>query len=438
MQTLFQKHIDSEFPELLTRPFIIALSGGVDSVVLAHLCHHLNLDFALAHCNFQLRGKDSEEDLKFVQEFAKSIQRKLFYKRFETEKIAEEQKESIQISARSLRYNWFHELIDTTKYAYLLTAHHLNDSLETFIINLSRSTGIKGLTGIPDRNAYIRRPLLKFSKDNIKEYAITNDIKWREDISNESTKYLRNQIRQEVVPGLLELTPNFLKNFESSLQKLKETEALLEDYTTLLFKTLVHENKNYYEIDINKLSTFPNQKSILYQLLNSFGFTEWEDVYHLTQAQTGKRVESSTHQLIKDREKLILSPLSSGRFETVKIYADQKEVVFDNFKLRLEEVKHLGEFNSQIIYVDKAKLKFPLRIRSVQQGDYFYPFGMKGKKKLSDFLKDEKISPHLKTSQLVLCNGSEEIIWVLNLRADDRFKVEHKTENILKIEIVND
>lgn len=438
MQKRFQKHIEFEFSELLNKPFIIATSGGVDSVVLAYLCANLNYDFALAHCNFKLRAAESEKDARFVEDLAISFNRQFFIKEFETETLAEEQKESIQVTARNLRYDWFRELIETTSYEYLLTAHHLNDSLETFIINLSRSTGIKGLTGIPSQNNYIRRPLLKFSKEEIKSFAAEHNIKWREDQSNDTTKYLRNKIRHQVIPELMDLTPNFIKNFESSLHKLQDSELLLEDYTHLLFKTLVSKKEDHYEIDIKKLKSFPNQKAILYQLLESFGFTEWDDVYHLLEAQTGKQVKSSTHLLVKDRKKLVLSPILSESFRAFEIDKDLINVDLGDFKLEFKEVEKLGDFNSNVAYLDKSKLKYPLSLRSVQNGDYFYPFGMNGKKKLSDFLKDEKISPHLKSSQLLLCNGNADILWVLSLRTDERYKVEPTTEDILKIEILND
>lgn len=438
MQDHFLKHIEEEFPELLQQKFIIAISGGIDSVVLAHLCHNLKLNFSLAHCNFKLREEESDKDTRFVEDLANSLECKFFIKEFETEKIAKTNKNSIQITARNLRYNWFYELVNTTNHHYVVTAHHLNDSLETFIINLSRSTGIKGLTGIPGKNNFIRRPLLNFSRDEIEGFAFKNKIEWREDQSNKSTKYLRNKIRHEVVPTLMELTPDFLKNFESSLEKLQDAQVLIEDYTHLLFKEIVIEKKDHYEINIEKLNSFPNQKAILYQLLEGFGFTEWDDVYHLKDAQTGKKVFSSTHQLIKDRDNLILSVLESTRFKTQFIKKDEYLVDAGDFKLKIMEASQLGDFGSEIAYVDKSKLKFPLSLRSIQNGDYFYPFGMKGKKKLSDFLKDEKISSHLKSSQLVLCNRNEDIIWVLNLRTDDRYKVNETTEDILKIEIVND
>jgi tRNA(Ile)-lysidine synthase len=435
MQDRFKSHIQSEFPELLTTPFLIAISGGLDSVVLAHLCNSLHLNFGLSHCNFQLRGLDSTRDAEFVENLSNSLKCEFFIKTFQTESIAKESKSSIQLTARKLRYEWFQELIKTTSHHYLLTAHHLNDDLETFLINLSRSTGLKGLTGIPHRNGDILRPLLKFSKAELKEYAIKHNIYWREDQSNASTKYLRNEIRHKIVPSLLELNSQFLESFESTLEKLKQTEHLIKDYTALLHQDLVSEEANRFNIDIEKLKTHPNPRGILYQLLEGFGFTQWEDVYHLLDAQTGKIVKSPSHQLVKDRNKLTVAALYTEEIKPITIEESDKVVRMINSKLEFQDHKKMKEKGKQFAYFDKSKLEFPLSLRPVQNGDYFYPFGMKGKKKLSDFLKDEKISPVDKSSQLVLCNYNGDIIWVLNLRTDHRYKVEKNTQNILKIEL---
>ena len=435
MQDRFQSYIQSEFPELLTTRFLIAISGGLDSVVLAHLCHSLHLNFGLSHCNFQLRGLDSTRDAEFVKSLSISLGCDFFIKTFQTESIAKKSKSSIQLTARKLRYDWFQELIETTSHNFLLTAHHLNDNLETFIINLSRSTGLKGLTGIPQRNGYILRPLLKFSKAELKEYAIKHNIYWREDQSNASTKYLRNEIRHKIVPSLVELNPQFLDSFESTLEKLKQTEHLIKDYTASLHQSLVSEEVNRFNIDIEKLKTYPNPRGILYQLLEGFGFTQWEDVYHLLDAQTGKILKSTTHQLVKDRNKLTVAALYAEEIKPIIIEESDKVVHINNSKLEFQDHQKLEETGKRFAYFDKSKLKFPLSLRPIQNGDYFYPFGMKGKKKLSDFLKDEKISPVDKSSQLVLCNYNGDIIWVLNLRTDHRYKVEENTQNILKIEL---
>lgn len=434
MQNKFQQHLSTAFPELLSSPFIIAISGGVDSVVLAHLCHALNLNFALAHCNFQLRDSESDADEAFVKHLAEALNCEIFVKKFDTKAISKDWKTSIQVTARNLRYAWFQHLIEDTNYAYLLTAHHLNDNLETFMINLSRSTGLKGLTGIPLKNKYIRRPLLNFSKEDIKSFAASQNISWREDQSNLSTQYVRNQIRHEVVPALTELSPQFLKHFKTTLEHLSQSEQLLEDYSNLLFKTLVQNSGTHYKIDIEKLNEFPNPKAILYQLLEGFGFSEWDDVVHLKDAQTGKKVLSNTHQLIKDRRFLVLSTLETKEIEDLEIKKTDVEIKTDTIHLRLQKQHKMDELKKEIAYIDASKLKFPLRIRPVNHGDYFYPLGMKGKKKLSDFLKDEKVSPLDKSTQLLLCNTNGDIVWVINQRIDERYKVENGTKIIYKIE----
>lgn len=434
MQNQFQQHLSTEFPELLSSPFIIAISGGVDSVVLAHLCHALKLNFALAHCNFQLRDTESDADEHFVKHLAEKLNCEAFVKTFDTKAISKDWKTSIQVTARNLRYAWFQHLVENTDYVYILTAHHLNDNLETFIINLSRSSGLKGLTGIPLKNQYIRRPLLKFSKDAIKSYATSRSIPWREDQSNFSNKYVRNQVRHEVVPALMNITPQFLKHFESTLDHLKQSEQLLEDYSNLLFKTLVHNSGNHYKINIEKLNEFPNPEAILYQLLEGFGFSAWDDVFHLKDAQTGKKVLSNTHQLIKDREYLLLSTREKEVMEDLEIQENDTEIKSEGIHLRLQKQHKMDALSKEIAYIDASKLKFPLKIRTVNNGDYFYPLGMKGKKKLSDFLKDEKVSPLDKASQLLLCNTNGDIIWVINQRIDNRYKVENDTKTIYKIE----
>lgn len=429
----FQKHIDTNFPELRKNPFIIAISGGVDSVVLAKLCQLLNFDFALAHCNFQLREDESFQDEKFVEDLAKKLDCPFFLKRFQTEKIANANKTSIQLAARNLRYNWFENLIGKENFKFVLTAHHLNDQLETFIINLSRSTGLKGLSGIPEQNKYLRRPLLIFSKEDILDFAKTQNIEWREDESNVSTKYLRNQIRHDVVPRLKELHPEFLNNFKKTQEQLQQSEALLEDYTEILFKTLVTHENNRYFIDIQKLKSYPNQKGILYQLLNCFGFTAWDDIYDLCDSETGKKVYSDSHILLKDRAFLTLIALDSSSGIDIEIQKNQKSLVTNLGEFHFENVDQISETFKNIAYLDAKKLNFPLRLRMFHNGDYFYPLGMQGKKKLSDFLKDEKVNLIDKQNQLLFCDDKQHIIWVVNHRIDERYKINDQTKDILKI-----
>jgi len=433
MRKAFQTHIDSNFPELRKHSFIIAISGGVDSVVLASLAKRLNLDFALAHCNFQLREESSNRDEAFVKKLAERLDCPLFLKRFQTQDIAEANKKSIQVTARNLRYHWFEELIDSENYKYLLTAHHLNDQLETFIINLSRGTGLKGLSGIPPHNNYIRRPLLQFSKEDILNFARAENIAWREDQSNASTKYLRNQIRHEVVPSLSRLKPHFLQNFEQTLHQLQQTEALLEDYTSLLFKNIVNIEDERYYIDLEKLQSYTNIKGILYQLLHSYGFSAWDDILNLCYAETGRKIYSNSHVLLKDRGVLILMAKPSSEPINYNIEKHQKELKLENTKFQFDYVSTVGNFSKNVAYLDVDKLSFPLNLRKFRHGDIFFPLGMQNRKKLSDFLKDEKVNWLDKQNQLLFCDRNQNIIWVVNHRIDERYKIDHSTKQILKI-----
>jgi tRNA(Ile)-lysidine synthase len=229
MLTKFQHHIELNFPYLKEKKLLLAVSGGLDSMVLMHLFQELNYSIGIAHCNFQLRGKESDADENFVKLQAEKFQIPIFSTRFETEKFANTNKLSIQLAARKLRYDWFYQLLEEENYDYLLTAHHLDDQLETFLINLSRGTGIEGLTGIPATNDKIMRPLLPFSREEILAFAEENSLSWREDSSNASTKYLRNKIRHEVIPILKTLNPNFLPTFENTLEHLNQANALVND-----------------------------------------------------------------------------------------------------------------------------------------------------------------------------------------------------------------
>jgi len=225
----FQNHINSKLPFLKERKLLVAVSGGLDSVVLTHLCHVLNLDITLAHCNFKLRGKESDEDENFVLELANKLDLEVVVESFDTETFANTEKLSIQMAARELRYDWFFNLAENLKFDDILTAHHADDNLETFLINLTRGTGLNGLTGIPEVNENIVRPLLSFSREQLENYASENNIIWREDASNASDKYLRNKLRHHVIPILKELNPQLLQNFENTQNNLQDTKRIIED-----------------------------------------------------------------------------------------------------------------------------------------------------------------------------------------------------------------
>ncbi len=495
----FFQHISKEFPFLLKAKLLVAISGGLDSVVLTHLLKKMGFQIGLAHVNFQLRGAESDKDALFVRTLGKESNIPVHVFKADTHTYAKENTLSIQMAARDIRYNWFKKLLVEKEYDYVLTAHHLDDNIETFFINLSRSSGLEGLTGIPAKNNKIIRPLLPFSREDIQLYAQENKIKWREDASNATTDYLRNKIRHKLLPILKEISPSFENAFVKTQAYLQESEALVSAYISQLKPIICEERNNQIFFSLKQLKTFPNQKAILYQLLKDYGFTQWQDVYNLIEAQTGKQVFSKSHYLLKDREFLVLGVVeetkdkrqeSRGKSQETRVTRFSKgvpslrggttwqtydvtqilniknldknqesrdktqEVVFkelDIIKLDSESVIEFKisflkrtkalNFKSNLLneaYFDASKIKLPLFVRKWQFGDYFYPLGMQGKKKLSDFLIDQKVSNLEKKKIWLLCDAQDQIIWVIGKRLDNRYKITDTTTEIFKITKTND
>jgi tRNA(Ile)-lysidine synthase len=432
MLTKFQHHIEQHFTQLKDKKLLLAVSGGLDSMVLMHLFQELDYNIGIAHCNFQLRGKESDADENFVKLQAERLQIPIFSTRFETEKFANENKFSIQLAARKLRYDWFYQILEEEKHDYLLTAHHLDDQLETFLINLSRGTGIEGLTGIPATNDKIMRPLLPFSREEILAFAVENLLSWREDSSNASTKYLRNKIRHDVIPILKTLNPNFLPTFENTLEHLNQANNLVNDAAKMQFDLVVKQLDDQHIFDIPKLLELPNYKAYLYQWLKDFGFTAWVDIYDLVNANSGKQIFSETHVLLKDRNSLLLFEKREKHNAEIYFVKDFESKVNIPLKLSFCKVANISNVNANCIFVDENQLKLPLVIRKWQEGDVFYPAGMIGKKKLSKFFKDEKYSLFDKQNQWLLCSN-DEIVWVIGKRADQRFLTNENTKNYIKI-----
>lgn len=434
MLKIAAQHIDEELPFLKKASLLIAVSGGLDSVVLTHILHRLDYNIAIAHCNFNLRGFESDLDEKFVRELGNSLGTTTHLTSFQTTEIAAKNKSSIQLTARNLRYDWFQQLLLNHRYDYVLTAHHLDDNLETFLINFSRGTGLDGLLGIPVINENIVRPLLPFSRDEIKQFAISEKITWREDQSNASSKYLRNKIRHQIVPVLKEINPNLLDSFLKTNRFLKQSQNLIDENMQAIKEGLWFEDSNgIIKIDIAKLKQSKNPKAILYQLLKDYQFTAWEDIYHLLEAQSGKKVFSKSHQLLKDRGFLLLSEkkTSSSIEETFFIEKDTAKIE-QPISLSFTEVLETGSKEKTQIYVDQKLIKYPLCLRKWKNGDVFYPSGMKGKKKLSNYFKDEKYSLIDKENIWLLCSEND-IVWVVGKRQDRRFMVNNKTAKTLLI-----
>jgi tRNA(Ile)-lysidine synthase len=430
MLTKLQLHLASNFPFLRGKRLFLAVSGGVDSMVLLDLFHQLDYDIAVLHCNFSLRNTESDGDEEFVKRYCEAKSVPVHIQKFDTLKFAEENKLSIQLAARKLRYDWFYNQIAENNFDYILTAHHLDDNLETFLINLTRGTGLEGLTGIPAQNDKIIRPLIPFSREEIEKYASDTNLKWREDSSNASDKYFRNKIRHTVVPVLKELNSGLLNSFQNTLANLNQSQSLVEDAAYLVYERVVQEMENQVIIDISELLQFSNYKAYLYQWLKEYSFTAWDDIYELVTAQSGKHVFSESYFLLKDREILILAPREDKGLEEYEI----GEALETPVKFSFCNVSNISNSDSNCIFVDEDALRFPLTIRKWKEGDYFYPIGMQGKKKLSKYYKDEKYSLIDKSNQWLLCSNNQ-IVWVIKKRQDDRFKITENTINKLQIKL---
>jgi len=430
-----QQHINLKFSFLKEKKLLIAISGGLDSVVLTHLLHKLNFDISLAHCNFNLRGIESDNDEVFVKNLGENIDIKTFTTHFKTEKYAQENQLSTQVAARNLRYDWFEEIINQHQFDFVVTAHHADDNLETFLINLTRGTGLEGLTGIPELNGNIVRPFLIFSRDEIETYATENTIEWREDKSNASIKYVRNKIRHQIVPVLKEINSTLLESFQKTSEHLQESQQLIEASISNFKKKVVAVSENgNIKIDITKIQETNNPKAYLYQLLKEFGFTEWNDITHLLTAQSGKEVVSKTHRLLKDRDFLILSKIEKKAKNTVFLISENTAEIKNPIHLKISDVSAIENENNTTIDVDRTNISFPLTLRKWQYGDFFHPKGMQGKKKISNYFKDEKFSLLDKENTWLLCSNNA-IIWVVGQRQDNRFLADKNTAYVLKIEL---
>ena len=416
---------------------LLAVSGGIDSMVMVHLFQQTNFKFAIAHCNFQLRGKASDEDQVLVEGMAKKWELPCFIKSFETEAYAKKRGISIQMSARDLRRAWFGELLKNDGFAVIAMAHHLNDSLETVLFNLAKGTGISGLKGILPKNENYIRPLMFATREMIFDYAQKNRISWREDKSNISVKYQRNLIRHKVVPELKKINPGLEDTLSHSLEKIAASERVYRIAIQQFKQKLIEKTVDGIRIEKGKLKKIDEAQIILFELIDVYGFNfqQVKDMLSAIGGQPGKSFYTHDYQLNIDRRYLFISKKRDEKSVEVFINEDTAQIEAHELQLKFEKVDvkavNFSDDNYRI-FLDHEKLSFPLVLREWRKGDRFQPLGMKHKKKLSDFMIDEKIPLNLKNQVRVLCSG-DDLVWVLGHRIDDRYKITRQTKLAYKI-----
>jgi tRNA(Ile)-lysidine synthase len=421
---------------------VVGLSGGVDSVVLLSILHNLGYECLAAHCNFHLRAEESDRDERFSAGFAASLPVPFFKRDFDTYAVAREKGISIEMAARDLRYEWFETLRNDENAAAIAVAHHRDDNVETLLLNLIRGTGIKGLTGMKSRNGWVVRPMLCVSKVEILQYAQVENLSYINDSSNSLPEFMRNKIRLQVIPLLKTLNPSVNEALSQTMYNLNEAVKIYEAEIEKV-RAIVFDEKSG-RMDIPLLKTFPSPETLLFEWLKDFGFGKEVvfEIYKSMDGQPGKTFYSHTHRLVKDREAFLLLPVKDENEDekTYLIQANEKEIIEFPFRMEIQVKscrpgwKRLIQPHKHIACLDKDKLHFPLTLRKWQAGDKFIPFGMKGFQKLSDFFNNHKISKPEKEKIWVLLSG-EDVVWVVNQRIDNRFKIDEQTENayILRI-----
>lgn len=419
---------------------LLAVSGGVDSMVMLALAAEAGYRIGVAHCNFLLRGTESDEDEVLVGETAARYGVPCYNRRFDTKAEMERTGESMEMAARRLRYAWFEELCATEGYTAVAVAHQADDSIETFFINLLRGTGLRGLTGITRQRGRIVRPLLFATRKEIVEYAVANRIAYREDSSNRSTKYLRNKIRLGLVPRIREINPQFTALMGRNIGRLSEAQHFIGSAIEKIRSEAVSTVNGVDRIELDRIDAAFPRDFVLYELLNSaYGFKG--DVIDalcrtLDEGQSGRRFYAREWVAVTDRGAVEVARIDDEDPYEVEIperairaYAGNSVFYFERCSIDL--IEHFG-VPPQMAQLDAEKLQWPLRLRRWREGDRFVPFGMTGKKKVSDFLIDEKVSMMEKQRQFVLLSG-EEIVWVVGRRIDDRFRLDDQTDEVLRI-----
>ena len=419
---------------------LLTVSGGVDSMVMLSLFVRSGYRVGVAHCNFQLRGVESEEDEELVRREAEKYGVPWYNKRFDTKGEMERTGESMEMAARRLRYAWFDELSREHGYTVVAIAHHIDDSIETFFINLLRGTGLRGLTGITTHAGKLIRPLMFASRKDILEYAVAQHIPYREDSSNRSTKYLRNKIRLGLIPRIREINPKFTDLMRRNIERLTDTQLFIDAAVAHMREDVVTQADGIATIHVERIEAAYPRNFAVYELLSSqYGFKG--DVCDalcraLSEAATGRRFYAREYVATVDRGRILVERIAPGDACEVTVEQGTQRSYCGNMVLYFEacDIDDIRAYDvpEQVALLDADLLRYPLRLRRWREGDTFIPFGMEGRKKVSDYLIDRKVSLPEKQRQFVLLSG-DEIVWLVGRRIDDRYRLTDRTENVLRI-----
>jgi tRNA(Ile)-lysidine synthase len=415
---------------------LLAVSGGVDSIAMVKLFAGAGFKFGIAHFNFGLRGEESDGDEQFVRELAQGHNVPFYVKHFDTKNYALERKISVQMAARDLRYAWFDEILNSDGYDSVATAHHLDDQAETFFINLLRGTGISGMHGIRPKQGKIIRPLMFATREQIMSFALANELAWRDDRSNKSRKYLRNKLRLDILSELYKINPRFSEKLNETICHLRDVETIYNYHMAGITADLVQQTPGGTLISIDWIYEYHPHDTYLFELLKPYGFSfpVVKEIVHSLDTFSGKMFYSPTHRLLRDRENFIIQPLAeifcelpdNGGFSVQRETAILEEPIYLSTS-ESDDIANLPMGKSEVACLDIDKLVFPLRLRKWERGDWFMPLGLKGKKKLSDFFVDQKISLADKEKTWLLVSG-EDIVWIVGKRIDNRFRITPKTK----------
>jgi tRNA(Ile)-lysidine synthase len=438
----FKKYIQEQKLLQAKDKLLLAVSGGVDSVVLCELCQQSAVPFSIAHCNFQLRGEESQRDELFVQQLGSTYGVEVFVQRFDTNAYAEQHKRSIQEAARALRYGWFEQLRMEKGFAFTVLAHHADDNVETLLMNFFRGTGLQGLTAMPEWNfteKHLLRPLLHIRRKDIMAFARQQGLKWVEDSSNASSKYTRNFFRNELLPAIKKVFPQVEENLLDNIDRFKKINSLYQSSVQQIKKQMCEQHLAEVRIPIRKLLKYQHT-SLIYEIIKDFGFGEKQvdEVLKLTEAESGKFIENEYYQIIRHRNWLLIAP-RLAHTDTIAIEKESKDAKFSGGCITLDFIS-IEKFNlhksASIAQLDAQHIDFPLLVRKWKQGDYFYPLGMRKKKKLARFFIDQKLSKNQKENVWVV-ESNKKIVWVTGLRIDDRFKITSATKQVLQLTWTN-